>query len=120
MTIRSHLLLLASSAVLPVLAFAILVSITLVKHEQRTFERGAIERARAMMSAIDASLRGSVSTLQAIAASRALASGDLRGFHESAMRVLATQPGWSNITLSLPSGEKVVDALAPFGAPCLR
>ena len=117
MTIRSRLLLLASGAVLPVLIFAILVSVILVLQEQRTFERGAIERARAMMSAVDASLRGSQSTLQALAASRALAAGDLEGFRESAVRLLATQPAWANITLGLPSGEEVVDTLAPIGPP---
>ena len=117
MTIRSRLLLLASGAVFPVLIFAVLVSVILVLEEQRTFERGAIERARAMMSAVDASLRGSLSMLQALAASRALAAGDLAGFRESAVRLLATQPAWENITLGLPSGERVVDALAPIGPP---
>ncbi|HYT98549.1 MAG TPA: ATP-binding protein [Casimicrobiaceae bacterium] len=115
MTIRSRLLLLASGAVLPVLIFAVLVSVILVLQEQRTFERGAIERGRAMMSAVDASLRGSLSMLQALTASRALASGDLAGFHESAARLLATQPAWHNITLGLPLGETVVDTLVPFG-----
>jgi signal transduction histidine kinase/CheY-like chemotaxis protein len=114
-TIRSRLFLLASGAVLPVLIFAVLVSAILVEEEQRTFERGTIERARAMMSAVDASLRGSLSTLQALAASRPLAAGDLEGFRESSVRLLATQPAWHNITLSLPSGERVVDALAPLG-----
>ena len=71
MTIRSRLLLLASGAVFPVLIFAVLVSVILVLEEQRTFERGAIERARAMMSAVDASLRGSLSMLQALEIGRA-------------------------------------------------
>jgi hypothetical protein len=117
MTIRSRLLLLASGAVFPVLIFAVLVSVILVEEEQRTFERGAIERARAIMSAVDAGLRGSLSTLQALAASRSLAAGDLAGFRESAARLLATQPAWHNITLGLPSGEGVVDTLAPLGTP---
>ncbi|TMG99368.1 MAG: response regulator [Betaproteobacteria bacterium] len=117
LTIRSHLLLLASGAVLPVLVFAVVVSVILVEQERRTFERGAIERARAMMSAVDASLRGSLSTLQALAASRALAAGDLGGFRESALRLLPTQPAWHNITLGHPSGERIVDVLTAPGAP---
>src|SRR5206468_7072289 len=116
-TIRAHLLLLAGCAALPVLVFAVLISIMLVEQEQRTFERGAIERARAMMSAVDADLRGSLSTLKALSSSRALAADDLAGFHESAVRLLATQPTWHNVTLALPSGQKVVDLRAPFGAP---
>src|SRR5437773_988720 len=120
MTIRAHLLLLAGFATLPVLVFVVLISIMLVGQEQRTFERGAVERARAMMSAIDADLRGSLSTLKALGASRALAADDLSGFHESAVRLLAMQPSWHNVTLALPSGEKVVDLRAPVGAPLGR
>src|SRR5438067_3391907 len=116
-TIRSHLLLLAGCAALPIMVFAVLISIFLVEQEQRTVERGAIERARAMMSAIDADLRGSLSTLKALGASRALAADDLAGFHESAVRLLATQSTWHNVTLALPSGQKVVDSRVPFGAP---
>ena len=115
MTIRAHLLLLAGLAALPVLVFAILISIMLIEQEQRTFERGAIERARAIMSAIDADLRGSISTLKALAASRPLAADDMRGFEESVVRLLATQPNWRNITLALPTGQKVVDLRAEAG-----
>ena len=102
---RGELFLLAA---LPVLVFAVLISIMLIDHQQRTFGQGAIERSRAMMSAVDADLRGSLSTLNALGASRALAADDLSGFHDSAVRVLATQPGWYNITLALPSGQKVL------------
>ena len=117
MTIRAHLSMLAICAVLPVLAFAALVSVTLVEKEQRTLERGVIERARALMTAIDAQLRGSLAALHALSASRALAADDVRGFHESAVRVLAMQPDWYSITLALPSGKKLVDAREPFNAP---
>jgi signal transduction histidine kinase/ActR/RegA family two-component response regulator len=110
MTIRSHLLLLAIGAALPVLVFAILVSIVLVEQDRSTVERAANDRARAMMTAVDAELRGSISTVQAITASPSLIADDLPAFHDEAARVLATQPGWLDITLARPSGEKVVDA----------
>ncbi|HEY4139744.1 MAG TPA: ATP-binding protein, partial [Casimicrobiaceae bacterium] len=70
-----------------------------------------------MMSAVDADLRGSFSTLKALSASRALASDDLVGFRESAERLLATQPNWYDITLAVPSGRNVVDLRMPAGAP---
>jgi signal transduction histidine kinase/ActR/RegA family two-component response regulator len=117
MTIRAHLMLLAVGAVLPVLAFAILVSIVLVMQDRMTVERAATDRARAVMTAVDAELRGVITTLQAITASPALDAGDLAMFHAEAARILATQPNWLDITLSLPSGEKVLDALRPVGAP---
>src|SRR4051812_38730992 len=104
MSIRAHLLLLAAFAALPVLAFAVLISIMLIDDERRTLERGAMERSRAMMSAVDADLRGSLSTLNGLAASRSLAVDDLGSFEESATRLLATQPNWHNVTLAVPSG----------------
>jgi signal transduction histidine kinase/ActR/RegA family two-component response regulator len=114
MTIRSHLLLLALAAALPVLAFALLASLLLIRHDRETRQAGALDRARAMMTAVDAELRGSTATLQALAGSRALASDDLAGFHAAARRVLDTQPAWLNVALALPSGIQVVNAK---GAP---
>ena len=43
MRIRSHLLLLAAGAMLPVLAFAVLVSVILVRQDNATVQRGALE-----------------------------------------------------------------------------
>jgi signal transduction histidine kinase/ActR/RegA family two-component response regulator len=111
MTIRSQLILLAIGAALPVLAFAILLSIVLVEQDRMTVRRGATDQARAMMSAVDAELRGSITTIEAITASPALQGDDLSAFRAEALRVLATQPSWLDITLSRPSGEKVLDAL---------
>jgi hypothetical protein len=115
MTIRSHLMLLAIGAVLPVLAFAIFLSVVLVEQDRITLERGAIERGRAMMTAVDSELRGSLTTLVAIAASPPLQVGDLQAVHDHLVRVLPTQPAWYDVTLARASGEKVADARQPFG-----
>ena len=115
MTIRSHLLLLAVAAVLPVLAFALFASLMRVQHDRETQRAGALDRARVMLTAVDAELRGSIATLQALAASRALGVDDLAGFETSARRVLDTQPAWMNVSLALPSGVQVVNAKAAPG-----
>ncbi|HTO96634.1 MAG TPA: ATP-binding protein [Myxococcales bacterium] len=116
MTIRSHLLLLALAAVLPVLSFALFASILLVQHDRETQRAGALDRARAMLTAVDTELRGSVATLQAMSASRSLRRDDLPGFRDAAGRVLATQPTWLNVALSLPSGKQVLNLAAPADA----
>jgi signal transduction histidine kinase/ActR/RegA family two-component response regulator len=116
MTIRSHLLLLALAAALPVLGFALFACLLLIRHDRETQQAGALDRARAMMTAVDAELRGSTATLQALAASRALASDDLVGFQAAARRVLDTQPAWLNVALALPSGMQVLNAKAAPGA----
>jgi signal transduction histidine kinase/ActR/RegA family two-component response regulator len=117
LTIRSHLLLLAVAAVLPVLAFALFASVVLVEHDREMQQEGALHRARAMMTAVDAELRGATATLQALAASRTLDNDDLVSFHGAARRVLSSQPTWLNVALSLPSGRQVVNLAAPPGAP---
>lgn len=74
----------------------------------RTFARHdnvAVPRCRLL------ELRGSITTIEAITASPALQGDDLPAFRAEALRVLATQPSWLDITLSRPSGEKVLDAL---------
>jgi len=120
MTIRSHLILLAIGAVLPVFVFAIVVSAVLAAQDRHTVEKAATERARAMMTAVDAELRGSIAMLVAIAASPALSSGDLRAFHDEAQRIVATQPTWLDLRLANAAGEIIVDAREPFGAAASR
>jgi len=115
--IRRRLLLLGLCVLVPVLAFAVLASVMLVRDEEKSFQQAAIGRARAMMSAVDAKLHGSITTLLAVAVSPALDAGDLAAFHEGAVRILQSQPDWSDITLALPSGERVLDGREPFGQP---
>ena len=76
MKIRSHLFLVALGAIAPMLIMAIVAGTVLVQHERKNFESEAIGRARAAMSAVDAELRGAITTLQALAASRSLENGD--------------------------------------------
>lgn len=110
-------MLLAGGAMVPILAFAVLVSVILLEQDRETVQRAALDRARAMMTGVDAELRGSVATIQALGTSDALDDGDLPRFHAQAARMLATQPMWTNVTLLRPSGEKLVDASRPHGEP---
>jgi signal transduction histidine kinase/ActR/RegA family two-component response regulator len=116
LTIRSHLLLLAMAAFLPVLAFGVVASLLLVEHDRETQRNGALDRTRAMMTAVDAELRGTIAALRAITAFRSLDRDDLPSFYEAARRALATQPAWLDISLATPSGKTLVDASVPWGA----
>ncbi len=101
----------------PVLLFAALVSWLSAARERDIFETGAGGRARAISTAIDAELKGSVTSLQALASSRALENGDLKTFQEEAVRVLHSQADWLSINLALPSGQQVLNSLRPYGTP---
>ena len=54
---------------MPLLVFAVVMIIWLGKEERATFERGATEQTRALLTALDSELRSSIATLQALATS---------------------------------------------------
>ena len=113
MRIRSHLLLLAFGAVLPVAAFSVFLTTRLVDAEQRTFADGAIERLRSTMNAVDAQAQGQITVLNALASVEELARDDLRAFAGVAARVLRSQPAWINIILARPDGRQLLNVMAP-------
>jgi signal transduction histidine kinase len=117
MKLRSHLLVLALATLVPVVAFAIYVSALLVERERDTFQRGAADRTRAILTAVDLKLNGTVAALEALALARALDLGDLADFHDTAQRVLASRPDWRTLQLALPDGRALVDAALTYGSP---
>jgi signal transduction histidine kinase/ActR/RegA family two-component response regulator len=114
--LRLHLLVLTLVALAPMIAFAVIASVSLVQHEQETFRRGATQRTLALVTAVDAELKSSIRALEALATDEALVAGDLRTFHRQAAQVLRSQPDWVTITVALPSGRQLLDAAHPFGA----
>jgi PAS domain S-box-containing protein len=117
MSLRSYLTALTLATLLPVAIFAAIVGYFLVDHERDTFRRGAEERTQALLTAVDAELKGSIDTIQALSLVAGLYDGNLPYFRVSARRVLESQPHWANINLALPDRQRVLDLIAPEGAP---
>ncbi len=117
MRLRSQLLLFALATLLPLVAFAVLLSGLLVERERDTFRRGAADRARAILTAVDLQLSGVVTALDGLALSRAIDENDLADFHTQAQRVLASRPDWRTLQLASTSGQPLVDASVTFGSP---
>ena len=115
MKLRTHLLFLALATLLPVLLFAVYVASQLVERERDTFRRGAADRTRAILTAVDLQINGTVSTLESVAFSRTLDIGDVTSFHTVARRVLASREDWRTLQLISTTGETLVDASADFG-----
>ncbi len=115
-SLRSNLILLVVVAFLPLLAFAVVMVVLSARSERAIFERGATERTRALVTAVDAELKSSIATLEALATSDQLDRSDLRGFYDEAARVLKSQPGWRTVIVSLPSGQSLLNLLRPLGA----
>jgi len=117
--LRSSLVSLVFATVVPLVLFAALVTILLIRHERDNFIQAMADRNRAFISAVEAELKGHMTTLHALSAARSLTSGDLRMFHRDIAAVLKTQPYWSNIVLVTPEGRQVVNAAAPWGTRLL-
>lgn len=94
----------------------------LVQRERESFERGALDRVRALMTAIDAELRASIIPLEMLARSPTLDRDDLTAFRAEAERALeGRRSDWSNIVVSHPdTAEMLLNLLVPPGAPLFK
>jgi len=115
MKLRTHLLFLALATLLPVLVFAAYVATQLVERERDTFRRGAADRTRAILTAVDLQINGTISSLESLALSRALDIGDLRSFDTIAGRVLSSRGDWRSLQLISLDGTPLVDASVEYG-----
>src|SRR3954468_14995138 len=115
MRLRSSLILLVVGTIVPLVALAVVLSILLVRHQNENFVTATKDRNRAFMSAVDNELRGTIMTLEALAASRSLEKDDLAAFYRDAVAVHKTQPRWFNILLNTADGRQVMNAFVPWG-----
>lgn len=117
MKLRSPLYLLVAGALTPMVVFALVAALLLLKHERGIMERDAIGHARAAMRAVDSHLRSSIASLETLATSSNLESGKIEAFHAESQRVLRAQPGWVNIGLATPAKIQLSNAVYAFGKP---
>ncbi len=117
-SLRRRLIVLVVATLAPLVIFAVSMIVRASDQERRTFERGAIDLARALTTAIESKLRSPITTLEALATSPSLTDDELAVFRERSGRVLKSQREWATITLALPSGKRVMDARYgyPLGA----
>jgi signal transduction histidine kinase len=116
MKLRSHVQVLAVGTLLPMIVFAFVGAMWLTERERDIFERGATERVRAVLTAVDLELKGSITSLLAIASRNAMADGNLRAIHAELVSALPTQPDWIGLSVADASGRQLVNARYPFGA----
>ena len=122
MNIRSRLWALTFATLLPMAIFGAVGAYMLVERERDSFERAALDRVRALMTAIDAELRASITPLELLARSPALDRDDLAAFRVEAQRALeGRRDHWSNIVVSHPdTAQMMLNLLVPPGAPLFK
>jgi signal transduction histidine kinase/CheY-like chemotaxis protein len=116
MRLRTRLFQLVVGTVVPLVLLAVALGALLATNQQETFREGALARIRALMTAVDAELRGHFRAVEALGASGSLAADDLASFYLDAERVLRSQPDWQNVMVAFPDGRQVVNLARPFGS----
>jgi signal transduction histidine kinase len=109
MKLRTNLVYLIVGIVIPLVALATLLGLLLVKREREAFRQGAINRNRAFMTAVDAAVRGHISTLQVLASETSLQADDFDAFRRDAVRALEVQHDWQNIILTNRDGTHLIN-----------
>jgi hypothetical protein len=79
-------------------------------------ERDALATTRALLQAVDGALLGAQSSLQVLAGSPHLRSGDIAAFHAAASEALKSLPG-NGIVLVDSEGQQRMSTLVPIGRP---
>src|SRR5689334_22618773 len=85
---------------LPLALLALVVLLQTAQRQKQQLLESTQGATRAVMSAVDAEFAAAASSLDALAASPRLTSGDYDALHHEAVELLARRPSWVNIVLS--------------------
>ncbi|MBI2987125.1 MAG: hypothetical protein HYY45_10200 [Deltaproteobacteria bacterium] len=117
MKLRTHLIILVVAALLPVLIFAGVMLVIFSAQQRSAVENGLVDTARALSLAVDREIAVSIRTLEQLATSEHLDSGELGKFYDQALRALKIEPSWEAIVLVDPFGQQVINLRVPFEMP---
>lgn len=113
-TIGEHLTVYGLAIIAPILVFSGLMLHRYVAVEHAQLEQQALELVRALKTDVDRELGGVILTLEALAVSPSLLSGDYARFHSHTAAVVRLHSG-QHIVLSDAAGQPVVDTRVPWG-----
>src|SRR5918998_4377543 len=115
---RTHLALLLIALLVPVLAFAAVLTHRYSTAERARFEQEALDGAGRVAALIDRDLAGLQTALQTLSTSARLRSGDYQGFYQQAMEVKGFVG--EHIVLRDLTGQQLVSTRVPWGTPLPR
>ena len=103
--LRSRLLLIALSGIVPLALVAGLGLLSMVNEKTELAKQRSLEATRLAATAVEVELSRSLNVLQALAQSALLDADDLDGFAELVRRVLPSVPSWHALLIISPEGE---------------
>jgi len=108
------------AGLLPMILLAFATLLYNAQAQRRQQIQAAENTMRSVMAAVDAELRTSLASLDALAASPRLRAHDFNGFYAEARALLERRPSWANIVLSDPTSQHIVNVRLPLGEPLPR
>lgn len=87
-----------------------------IDQQRREMESSMLNLSRALASAIDAELDGTVSAMRALSNNPLLAKKDFAGLYEVAREAVHARPHWAGIILTDGKGELIFKTLLPYGS----
>lgn len=115
-SLRHLLILLAAIGLLPLALLGVWNIQASSEHRVREQERALLDLARALASAVDAELDGTVGALSSMAGTPAMRSGDLPALYELARQQVQVQPEWLGVVLTDADGKMLFRTMAPYGS----
>ncbi|KQW38009.1 ATP-binding protein [Rhizobacter sp. Root404] len=115
MRIRTHLLLLTGIVLIPGLIAAAVAVEKVREGERRAAIAGLSETVRATALLVDGEIQRALGTLEALAQSSHLKTGDLQAFHAEAAATDRLPDVWT--VLVDETGTQLVNTIVPFGTP---
>jgi signal transduction histidine kinase len=115
--LRRLLILLSGIGLLPLALLGLWSLHTASQYQQRDQQRAMLDQARALSSAVDAELDGSIATLASLARAPAMGAGNLHAFYDIARSQVAAQPEWLAIILTDAKGNILFRTNDAFGTP---
>jgi signal transduction histidine kinase/ActR/RegA family two-component response regulator len=119
LTIQARIALLVIACILPAWLLAAVVTYVSYEQDRSDFRELTLETTRGLMRLVERDLAADMASLQTLATSNWIDLRDFAAFHAQATEVLRYTSGYS-IVLTDPSGQQVMNALRPFGAPLPR
>src|SRR4051794_26949890 len=108
------------AGLLPLILLAFATLLYNAQTQRRQQIQAAENTMRSVMAAVDAELRSSLASLDALASSPRLQAHDFTGFYAEARALLERRPSWANIVLSDPTSQHIVNVRLPLGSPLPR
>ena len=110
---RSYLALYLA-ALLPIVLFAIGITLAIGFRERNALEATALSKVREIAGGIDRYVAAQLKAAEVMAAVGALRRDDLQAFYDLAARLKDENPGWSTVVLSNASGQQLINLSRPF------